>query len=92
MLDSLVDGKDRQIPGSTEPPGVEHGLQIAEHRDRTVRLDCDPVDEVRSREVEIVPRHPLALVADQSLGVVAEQVVQIHDLLLPDACGAQGPA
>src|SRR5262249_6229617 len=67
MLDALVDGQDRNITGSSQPPRVEERLQAAQHRYGTIRIDPDAVDEIRAWQMQQIFRNRLALMLQQSL-------------------------
>jgi hypothetical protein len=78
VLDALIHREDRQIPGAGEAPGAEDLLEIAQYGDRSITVDKHPIDKIRSGQVHLGSGDALALVAEQGLGIIAEQVVQIH--------------
>src|SRR5262249_29517288 len=74
VLDALVDGKDRQIAGPAEAPGVEHALEVAEDAGLPVARDEDAVDIVGPGQRELVAPDALALVIEQAPRVGAEEL------------------
>ena len=76
VLDALVDGQDRDVARPGQAAGVDEPLQVAQHGRGTIGVDEDPVDEVRARQVQVVLGDRLALVLEQALGVVSEQLLQ----------------
>ena len=77
MLYSLVDGEDGQITGAAEPSGGVERAEVAQHRDRPVRIPHDAIDEVGPGQHELVLRHTLALVTEQRVRLVTEQCVYV---------------
>ena len=51
MLDALIDGQDREIAGSAEPPVRVQRLEAAQHARRPITLGPDPIDEVGTGQV-----------------------------------------
>ena len=57
MFDTLVYGKDAQIPGSPQPATIKQALQLVKNRIRPITVDPDPFDEVGSRSTDAVSRN-----------------------------------
>src|SRR5947207_8576507 len=74
MFDPLVDGQDGYVAGAREAAGVKEPLQAAEHARRTIGRGDDPVDEVRTRQVEGISRDRPALVRQQRCVAVEKRL------------------
>ena len=87
MLDALVDGQDREVPGAAEATVVEHLLQVAKDCHGPVALNEHSVDEVRAGEGELVPLDGLALVVEEGISLVPECLADIdaHDVEPPES-------
>ena len=84
VLDALVDGEDRHVPAAAEAPVAVELLQVAQHLHRPVAPRPHPVDEVGTRQVEVVLGNALTGVIQQRVGVVAEQGVDVHPGIVRD--------
>ena len=65
VLDSLVDGENRDVARTAEAPVVDQRLQGTEHARRAVRQREAAVDEVRTGQVQVPLRNRLALVLEK---------------------------
>src|SRR5690625_7976028 len=57
VLDSLVNGENREVPRTTETPVVEDGLQEAQYANVPIRANANAVDNVGARQMQILLRH-----------------------------------
>ena len=84
VLDALVDGQDRDVAGAAHTARVEEHAEVAQHGHGPVRQGKDPVDEVGAGQDEVFPGHALALVGEQRLSFVTEQLVKVHSKIAPN--------
>ena len=80
MLDALVHGQDREIPGPRQPPRVVQLGQITQNLCVAVGLGKYPVDEIRPRQVEVFLRNPLGVIGQQRVGLVAEHGLDVRQV------------
>lgn len=66
MLDSLIDGEDRDVARSGKPAAPEQCLQAPQHPYGPIRWAVDPVYEIGTGQVETFPGNRLALVLEQA--------------------------
>ena len=57
---------------------VEQRLQVAQHLGRAIGLHEDPLDEVGTRQVQVVLRDALRLVGEQIFGSLPQKALDIH--------------
>ena len=86
VLDALVDGQDREVPGAREPAVVEHRFDAPQDPGRPVAVLPDAVDEVAAWDVELVFRHRLAAVLEEVAGVRAQQLFEPSRRRLGNCC------
>ena len=79
VLDALVDGQDREVPGAGQATVVVHRLQVAQHRRSTIGLGRHPVDEIGPRQVQMLLRDRLARMAEQVLGSVGQNLLDLRE-------------
>src|ERR1035437_9883813 len=77
VLDALVHGEDRDVARAAQAAVLEDRLEAAEDARGAVADRPDPVDEVRSGQVELVAAHRLAAVLQQVLRVLAENLFYV---------------
>ena len=65
MLDALVHRQDRHVAGAGQPPVIEQRLQFRHHLNRAIRLEVNPLDEIRTGQVQRLLGNRLALVLQQ---------------------------
>ena len=86
VLDALVDGQDRHVPGAGKPAVVDQQLVVAQHLRVAVGVRQHAIDEVRAGQVQH-PRVDDGLVLQQVGSVVAERardrVDEAHAARLP---------
>ncbi len=73
VFDALIDRKNGDVAGATESSGIEQVRQVTEHLRRPVAGLEDPIDEVRTWEVQLIGGNTFTLVFEKALGVVAQQ-------------------
>ncbi len=78
MLDALVDREDGDVARAGQPAVVEERLEVAEHLGGSVRHPVDVGDRVGPRRGELVGGNSAALMAEQVVGVSAEQGCNVH--------------
>ena len=71
-------GQDRHVARAAEPAVADQRLQVAQHLRRSVGVDEDAIDHVGSRKVEVGLVDALGRVAEELVGVVTEQVLDVH--------------
>ena len=59
MFNALVHRQDGEIAGATEPPCVDHRLEVSQDLGTAIRRTEDPVDDVRAWEGELLLRYSL---------------------------------
>ena len=80
VLDALVDRKDRDISGAGQPSTAIEPTQAHQNRRRTVGTTEDLIDMVGARLVDQLLGDALALVIQQALGLVSEELDDAIDL------------
>jgi len=80
MLDPLVDREDRNVARPCESSGVEEESEVPENLWVAIGLTEDPIDEVRTGELELVLRDAGSFVVEKRFGVVAQQCVDVHEV------------
>ena len=88
VLDALVDREDRDVAGAGQPAGVDQPLQVAQDGGGTIAVHEHPVDEVRAGQVQVVLGDRLALVLEEALRVVSEQLLQAGSRHVGGGCHA----
>ena|SRR5204863_3413590 len=74
MLDALINRQDRDVACSRKAARFEDPLQATEHARRTIGRRQHAIDEVGTRQVEVVLRDRPALMREQR-GIAAEQLL-----------------
>ena len=78
VLDALVDGQHRQIPGTAEPAMRVERLKVPQHRYGAIGLREDAVDVVGPGKSQVFLRYPLRLMRQKVLCFVAEKPLEVH--------------
>ena len=76
MFDALIHGENGEIASASQTAAIVERLEIADDRERTIRLEPDTIDEVRPGQMQSIPR-------DGADGVVEERA-RIRANLLND--------
>jgi hypothetical protein len=74
VLDALVDREDAHVAGAAEATVGEQRLEVAQRLRVAVGAAVHAVDEVRTRQVQQRRVDRAALVLEQVLGLVPQQV------------------
>jgi hypothetical protein len=83
MLDALIDGEDRNIPGPGEPAVVEDHVEISQNVWSAIAGGEDPIDEIGAGQVQGFFLESLGDVVEQIVGIGAEEI----DELAINGCG-----
>jgi hypothetical protein len=73
MFDPLIDRKDGKVSCASQTSLAEKRLKASEHRRGPVAGQPHPIDEVRTREVQLFLRHCVAFVLEKIARSVTEQ-------------------
>ena len=79
VLDSLIDGKDREVAGVGQAAGAVHALEVGENARIAVASEMDAVDEIGPGKVQEVLGDGLAGVVEEGVGVGSEEVLDVVD-------------
>ena len=83
MLHALVHRQDGKIAGARQPPMAEQGLQRAQHAGLAVFLRHHAIHVVRPRQVQHILGNSLALVGQQTLRFISQQLDDIGHFRFP---------
>ena len=67
------------MPRPGEPARVQQQLKVSQNGGRPVRARQDPVDEIRARQMQRFLGYSLALIFEQSLGLLAENFFNLSN-------------
>ena len=76
VFDALVHREDGQIARAGQSAMIENLGQAPQHRRRAVALGVNPVNEIRPGQMEPVPGNGFAMVFEQALRAVAQQLFE----------------
>src|SRR6202034_57481 len=74
VLDALIDGQDAYVAAAPEPAVAENLLEATQRRVAAIALREHAVDEVGTGQVQLRLVDRFAAVAEQAVGLVAEQL------------------
>ena len=91
VLNTLVHRQNGDVSGAAETPVIEQSPEIAQHRGATVAVAEDPVEIVGPGEREVLGRERLGRVAQESVRILAEELVEsAHGTSLPGSRQGHG--
>ena len=73
VLDALVDGQDREVARAAQAPVTVDPLEVGHHAGIAVAGKEDPIDEIRSGQVQDRGGDGLAAVLEQRRPILAQQ-------------------
>src|SRR6185295_18619767 len=64
VLDTLIDGQYREVPGAGEAPVIKHCSEVSQHLRPAIRARYDAIEKVRAGQVKHVFGNGIALMSE----------------------------